>query len=355
MKKILITGAGGAPGINFTRSLRAAREKFHLIGIDCDKYNLQRAETDERLLGPRADDEDFLAFLKCIIGNRSPDFLHSQSDEEIAVLVAHAGGIGVKTFLPSEESVRLCQDKFLSYERWTSAGLRVPSTRLLCGEEDLDAAFGELGSPLWLRETMGGAGRGALRVDTREEAALWIEVRRGWGRFTAAEYLSPHSITWQSIWAEGELVVAQGRKRLYWEMGNRAPSGVTGVTGTGVTVSDPALDEIAQKAILAIDRAPHGIWSVDLTYDVRGVPNPTEINIGRFFTTHYFFTKAGLNMPLILLKLAFGEEVPPLPRRINPLPHGLAWVRGMDIEPVLCTVEEIESSAREYEAWRRGR
>ena len=50
------------------------------------------------------------------------------------------------------------------------------------------------------------------------------------------------------------------------------------------------VDEIALRAITAVDGSPHGIFSVDLTYDDEGVPNPTEINIGRFFTTHLFFT-----------------------------------------------------------------
>ena len=64
-----------------------------------------------------------------------------------------------------------------------------------------------------------------------------------------------------------------------------------------MTVSDPVVDDIAQRAIRAINPEPSGIFGVDLTYDRDGVPNPTEINIGRFFTTHQFFTAAGLNMP----------------------------------------------------------
>jgi carbamoyl-phosphate synthase large subunit len=137
--------------------------------------------------------------------------------------------------------------------------------------------------------------------------------------------------------------VAQGRKRLYWEFANRSVSGVTGITGTGVTLSDKKLDDLAVKAIKAIDDCPHGIYGVDMTYDKRGVPNPTEINIGRFFTTHQFFTEVGLNMPYIYLKAAFNERLPRIKKRINPLKNGLAWVRGMDTEPVLTSMKEIES------------
>jgi carbamoyl-phosphate synthase large subunit len=94
-------------------------------------------------------------------------------------------------------------------------------------------------------------------------------------------------------------------------------------------------------AIRAIDGKPHGIFGVDMTYDNQGWPNPTEINIGRFFTTHYFFTKAGLNLPEIYCNIALNNTFPVLERKINPLPNGLLWIRGMDVEPVMTTIDEL--------------
>jgi len=78
----------------------------------------------------------------------------------------------------------------------------------------------------------------------------------------------------------------------------------------------------------------------------------TEINIARFFTTHLFFTQAGLNMPHIFVRLAFGEEPPEFGRKLNPLPSGLAWIRGMDMEPVLTDVSAIRDAAEELRARR---
>ena len=194
-----------------------------------------------------------------------------------------------------------------------------------------------------MRAISGAFGKWSLPTDNFSFARHWINYYRGWGKFTVAEYLSPDSITWLAIYKEGRLIVAQGRKRLYWEFGNRSVSGVTGITGTGITVSDKRLDSLAQRAIFAIDKEPNGIYGVDLTYDKQGVPNPTEINIGRFFTTHQFFTEAGLNMPYIYLRLAFGESIPKFKKKINPLPDDLAWVRGMDTEPVLTSLKEIKA------------
>ena len=100
--------------------------------------------------------------------------------------------------------------------------------------------------------------------------------------------------------------------------------------------------DIAMKTVYAVDEKPHGIFGVDMTYDNNGIPNPTEINISRFFTTILFFTKAGLNMPEIFKDLALYEEFPKLEKKINPLPDGLLWLRGMDTEPVITTKEEID-------------
>jgi carbamoyl-phosphate synthase large subunit len=163
----------------------------------------------------------------------------------------------------------------------------------------------------------------------------------------AAEHLTNKTITWQSIWYEGDLVVGQGRRRLYWAFDNRAQSGVTGLTGTGVTVSDDYLDRIAIKSIIAADQTPHGIYSVDLCFDWDGVPNPTEINIGKFFTTHHFISRAGCNMPYILVQLAFDEYEREY-NYLNPCEENLHWIRGIDTLPKLVTGEEVDAVVNEY-------
>src|SRR6267378_14292 len=178
-----------------------------------------------------------------------------------------------------------------------SRGSETPSKHLAsnssCPElKHLKSALSELGETIWIRAVEGGAGRGALPTNNFDFARIWIDRFKGWGTFTASELLSERSVTWQSIWYRGDLVVAQTRRRRSWNFGNRTLSGITGITGVGETCSDPEVDRTAMDAILAVDREPHGIFSVDMTYDFSDKPNPTEINIGRFFTTIFFFTKA---------------------------------------------------------------
>lgn len=342
MKKILVTGAGGSPAVNFTRSLRKAPESFYIIGIDANKYCLERAEVDEKYLVPKASDAMYIPFIKEIINETQPDLLHVQQSQEVPVISRYRDELGCNVFLPKQKSVEICDNKMESFKCWKSAGLKVPETLLLESEGDIDIAFERLGGKVWVRAVVGSGGKGAAPVTDPEWAKLWVTAHDGWGKFSAAECLTPNSVVWQSIWREGELVVAQGRKRIYWELGNRLLSGVTGITGAGYLVSDPTVDRIALDAILAIDKRPDGIWGVDLTYDELGIPNPTEINIGRFFTTHQFFTEAGLNMAYIYVKIGLGEELPNISKRLNPLPSNLVWIRGVDFLPKLTTMEAID-------------
>ncbi|MEW6618842.1 MAG: carboxylate--amine ligase [bacterium] len=355
MKRILITGAGGTPSTNFVRSLRVSSENFYLIGVDCNEYSLHRAETNEKYLVPHPTHNDYLPILKEIIQETKPALIYSQPDQEIYAISKIRKELRdeykLRVFLPEHKTIELCQDKFASYLKWKEAGLKVPETMRINNEDDLKIAVDKFGTPVWVRATFSpGGGMGSFRAENYNVARAWIDFCNGWGSFTAAECLKPDSITWMSLWKNGELIVGQGRKRLYWELGNRAPSGVTGITGTGITVSDPIVDEIALKTIMAVDNHPNGIFSVDLTYDKDGIPNPTEINIGRFFTTHYFFTSCGLNMPYIFVKLAFDEDVSSfIPKKINPLTPGLAWIRGMDFLPVLTDEKTIRLYKEELE------
>jgi carbamoyl-phosphate synthase large subunit len=245
--------------------------------------------------------------------------------------------------MPAAEVVETCVDKAASYRVWRAAGIRVPDTFMIRSEADLKKAFDALGGRIWLRATEGGGGNGALPTGSYEFAKLWIERFNGWGAFTAAQVLTSQTVTWLSIWYEGELIVAQTRRRKAWGFGDRTLSGVTGVTAVGETCSDDAVTRVAMDSIRAIDSKPHGIYGVDMTYDEDGIPNPTEINISRFFTTVYFFTAAGLNMPRIFVDIGLYGKFPSLDKKINPLPDGLMWIRGMDQRPKLLRSEEFDA------------
>lgn len=349
MKRILIAGAGGAPSEGVIFSLMKNKD-YEIFGMGADSTDLVCSLAPFKRLIPYASEESYQDALVQIIEEVHPDFIHFQNDAEIFVAsrMRHIfDSYNVGYFLPRHEVIDTCVHKYKSYLAFAEAGVRVPKNLLIENEEQLSESFSELGNregKIWLRSSaIGGGGKGSLATADFDFAKAWITANKGWGSFLAAEMLTSRTVTWQSIWSKGNLVVAQARKRSGWIHGSRSISGITGVTKVGTTTSDKQVDEIAISSILAVDKAPNGLYGVDMTYDADGIPNPTEINIARFFTTIRFFTEAGLNMPDIYTQIGLGFEAPNFDRRINPLPENLCWLRGMDREPQLFTEESIKN------------
>jgi hypothetical protein len=341
-------GAGGAPSEGVIKSLAREFPDLEIVGLGSDPADLLLSNATKKYLIPIANHKEYRNALMRIVEKERPDFIHAQHDSEvlrISELRETLRQEGVKCFLPRHEVIKTCTNKWSSYEAFCKSGIVVPKTQILKNKEDLVDAFEKLGNEsgvIWLRSNdVGGGGIGSLPTNNLQLAESWIDRFNGWGNFLAAELLTSTSVTWMSLWSHGELIVGQGRAREGWIHSSRALSGVTGVTKVGRTVDDPTVDEIAVQTILSVDTAPHGLYGVDLTYDNKGLPNPTEINIGRFFTTIFFFTAAGLNMPSLYLRLALDLPIPPIKKKFNPLPPDLMWARGMDTEPKLFVASDF--------------
>lgn len=350
MKKILVAGAGGAPSEGVINSLLKSEKQEIIIGMGSEPCDLVLSNAKKKYYVPYANFPGYKDSLLKILNLEKPDLIHFQNDLEIF----HASKIrdeihktGTKTFMPPHEVIDTCVYKYKSYLKFLKAGIKVPENLLISNEDDLKKAFLDLKDgegKIWLRaSSIGGGGKGSIPTNDFNLAKSWIDRYDGWGDFVAAEMLTPDTVTWLSIWNEGDLVVAQTRIRKGWTHGNRSASGVTGVTKVGQTYSAKLVDEIAINSIKAVSDKPHGIFGVDMAYDKTGIPNPTEINISRFFTTVLFFTEAGLNMPEIFKDIALYNEFPKLQKKINPLPDGLLWLRGMDVKPKLLTQKDIEA------------
>lgn len=349
MNKILVGGAGGAPSEGVIKSLLLSPEQEEIIGTGSEPFDLATSAALRKYVVPYANSSEYKdEFLK-IIKIEQPQMVHFQNDAEVyyaSLLRDDIQDLGVKVFMPRHEVIDTCVSKWKSWNAFYKAGLTVPMNMFINTPDDLKKAFSELGDSagtIWLRANdMGGGGIGSIPTNDYSMAKAWIDRYNGWGNFIAAQMLTKDTVTWLSIWWEGELIVAQTRKRTGWAYGNRAASGVTGVTKVGITCSDDVVTDIAIKTVKAVDNKPHGIFGVDMTYDKSGIPNPTEINISRFFTTVFFFTKAGLNMPVIYKDLALYNKKPNLDCVINPLPDGLMWLRTMDREPMLANEEQLK-------------
>jgi carbamoyl-phosphate synthase large subunit len=346
MKRILVTGAGGPAGVNFIRSLREAGEAFHIVGTDTSRLHLEWPDVDAAYEAPRCDDPRYLDFINALIEREGIEMVHPQPDVEVRFFSEHRDRVAARVALPHAETIRILQDKHRSAELWERAGVARTPALLIRSREDLERAAERLGLPFWLRATEGAGGTGSTPVEDVDAAWHWIQYWRLRGRdwaFVAQELLPGDNLAWTSLWQDGRLICSQVRERLEYVYPYLAPSGVTGTPVAAVTRRRPDVDELAVRAVLAIDPRATGVFCVDLKGDRDGVPRPTEINCGRFFTTSYFFTAAGINIPHLYVRLAFGEQLPPLPA-FGALPEGLYWLRHMDCPAVLRTEAELRAA-----------
>jgi carbamoyl-phosphate synthase large subunit len=128
---VLVTGVGGAAGVSVVRALM---ERGHrVIGVDSDDEAVGLALVDEAHVVPRGDDPHFLAAILRVATVSSAQAMICTVAEEYAALSGakeYLDEAGVKTMMPSAETVMTCMDKWAFHQAMSAAGLPVPATGL---------------------------------------------------------------------------------------------------------------------------------------------------------------------------------------------------------------------------------
>ena len=113
---VLVTGAGGPAGVGVVRALVAAGHRVTAADSDADAVGFAFADP---VVLPRADAPDFVESLRRTALDVGADTLVCTLEEEMLVLCgaeADLDDIGLRSWLPSAETIRLCSDK------WAFAG-----------------------------------------------------------------------------------------------------------------------------------------------------------------------------------------------------------------------------------------
>jgi carbamoyl-phosphate synthase large subunit len=340
MKRVLVTGAGGPAGVNFVMSLKIAPDKMYIVGTEANEFYLHLAPVDACYTVPKATESNYIDRLNEIIRKEGIEFVHAQPDLEVFVISENREKLDALTFLPSKDSVRKCQDKLTSTKIWQKKGIPIAHFKEIRNESDVDKAFDELGSPIWIRARYGAGGRGSTPAYNKETALAWINYwksrKMDW-EFIAQEYLPGKNLGFHSLWKDGELITSMARERIEYIYPNLAPSGITGTPSVQKTIHSKNINDVGTKAVLAIDPNFNGIACVDLKENKKGVACVTEINAGRMFTTSFFFSYASkilrkdyyANIPYLYVKLAYNETIPEIPK-YNVLPENVYWIRHID-------------------------
>jgi hypothetical protein len=337
MTTVLLTGAGGSASANVLDALRMATRSYRVVGADVSPIKLHLSEADERYLLPRADDERYVEALAATIMKVSADVVHVQPDPEVLVVGAARADLPAATFLPAQDALIVAADKVRFAAQMKAGGVAVPRSSDFRVRNDVEPTVRELLAEfdrVWIRARVGAGARASLPVSTPKQALHWIdwwcdEKEMQPSDFMCAEMLPGREFAYQSIWQDSRLVAGQARERVEYLYGFLTPSGQTSTPAVARTVREANVDELAIRAIRALDPKPHGVYCVDIKTGQDGQPKVTEINAGRFFTTSNFFAAAGLNMPDLAVRAATGEKLDVVGS--SPLEPDLYWLRMVDM------------------------
>lgn len=349
---VLFCSGGGPGGLNLARSLEAASPRPELVVCDSSPFFLQLARGDRKyLLPPWREQAPFLAGLQTLIARHSVEMLLPNNSQEARLYVTHRKDLAARMLLPSPEAFEYGADKWKAWQLWKGLGLPVPETKLLESAEDVAEVFMTCGRPVWVRGAgIPGTGIGVASLPCRtvDQAVAWVDYWDGFGGMIASEYLPGANLTWLSVWVEGRLLASQGRQRDAYVIPHVSPSGITGAPAISHTVCREDINQLGVKAVLAVDPAYSGPAFVDFKCDADGRPRITEINVGRFGTTHNFYSAAGANFPELAMRAALGLPLPAWVKPFDVLPPDLYWIRNLDGGPVLAHKDWIADYAAQH-------
>lgn len=351
---VLVTAAGGPGAVNMTRSLEL-EPSIRIVGCDASPTYVHLARMPDRAIVPRSSHvEPYLSAINRLCERWAVDVILPNNSLEAHTLSVHRDRLAARVFLPEPTALDLANSKWLSYGRWREQGLPVPQSWLLNSRQDLARVFAEhSGRPVWVRGAGipgKGIGGAALPCRSLAQAEAWVDFYSGWGGMMASEYLPGDNLTWIGLFERGRLITSASRIRHAYVIPHVSPSGITGAPAISEIVHRPELNALALEAALALDPHHTGISFLDFKCDAEGQPRITEMNAGRFGTTHHFYSVAGLNLPAMVVRLAMGEPLDPAPPRFDALPPGLIWIRTLDAGPVLISRAELDRMAIELRA-----
>lgn len=125
---ILITGiGGGGVGEQILKSLRICGLKLFIIGTDITDICFSRENVDKFLIVPSAYDENYGKCIRSIVDNYNVSAIFPGSDPELRYFSEKREEFSdIYISINSKEIIKLCSDKFETYEKLAQSGFPLP-------------------------------------------------------------------------------------------------------------------------------------------------------------------------------------------------------------------------------------
>lgn len=311
---------------------------------------------DKNYLLPRGDaGKGYADALNRLIDREKINLIAPNNDTEVRSVSQYRDCLHAPVFLPRHSTVELCQDKLAMNQLLQTAGFRVAQSFAVDRLQGVDEIFKDHFAGherVWVRMRRGSGSKGSLPSHNAEHARFWIQTWHQFqniplDQFMLCEYLPGRDFAFQSLWKDGDLVIAKTCQRVDYVFSQNNPSGTSSSPRIGRLLVNEQVNDICTRAVKALDPHATGNFCIDLKEDADGVPCITEINIGRFFMITIVFNTVGkYNMAELYLRLAFGEEVSvPLELRYSDIGKETTYlIRELDNTPKVLTETELKNS-----------
>lgn len=297
MVTVLVTAAGSAPAQAFIRGLRSQDElDVRLVGADVTRKAAGLFDCDRRYTVPRVDDPAFAAAIERICAAEEVTVVAPIGNFELEYFAGSAAGLrerlGVHVISNSPEAVALARDKRTSALAAGKAGVAIPAFHN-------PSAPDEISLPVIVKPNEGAGSHGVSVV--RERAALAPALELAGAGALVQDFIDGQEYTIDLVVApDGQVLAAAPRIRIEVRAGQSYKS---------VTVDDLDVEEAARRCATAMGLTGQGnVQVIKSQHDGRCYF--VEVN-PKFAAAMGLTIGAGLNIPLLYVKLALGLPYQP--------------------------------------------
>jgi len=292
VKRVMVTGAGGASGLSTIRLLRKTTN-YEIIAADAAECAAGFLFANEKLVLPLARDESYTDKILSIMENKKVDLLIPNVDEELSVLSALQHS---KILISPASTISICLDKLKTIAHLRET-ISVPSVYDYSTIKEDGSVF-----PLFLKPRESRGSRNVFCVKNIKHLKSIVEYLKCEG-FTIndlmiTEYLPGDEYTVECLFdKDGRLIVCLPRIRM-------------ATNGSVCTIGHVVRDEAIKKIITKISKKLKfcGPINVQFKKDVFGTLKLLEINPRLAGSTPISY-ESGINFPKLSCKQFFNEVI----------------------------------------------
>ena len=292
---VIVSAAGSTNGVNVIRALRSQKEyELRIIGIDADPYAAGLYLADAREVVPKASESTFKDRVLEICKEYSASMLIPTHSVELHFYSANRIAfeeIGVRLMVPSTDVLEICDDKVKMASFFRQLGIKCPKHYEPSNTTDIP----ETCFPLFIKSRFGSGSSYARKISSPEELAFYL---RRTPDPIVQEYIDGDEYTVNVVSDyQGGVVGALPIKRL------RVRSGLAVLAETELN------SRLIQEAVTVVEGL-HIVGPSNVQVIVRDSEHIfIEVNPRFASGTLPLAVAAGLNIPLIMVKLMLGHRI----------------------------------------------